>query len=558
MIRQRRAVSRLYVLVRRRFFAALRMTAPGFLLNEWRTLQRHLTTTQFYSCIRGRNSWTAVRRGTSPCTSIPNRRSLTSFAIATYGWILCAKRLTDREPQPSLACALIIHLRTSKRTSADEGVLEGSFHSGYATWFPLALIRESRYNRTRSFAGRHMEVCMVGRESDQRAAWVVVLVLLAASIAAPLNQFKVPPVMPLLMDDFHLSLAEGGSLMSLFALTGLFLALPAGFIAQKLGYKTVGLLAVCSVALGAALGALSRDTSLLLLSRVVEGTGTSLIAVVAPGVIAMWFVADKRGAPMGVWATWVPLGQALMFVAAPSLVGFGGWRTVWWFGCLYAVVSGFLFTVFVKPAPVKPSEGAGPGPEGPVTWRDLARVLRVRDLWLISLAFFCLNAASLGFITWVPTFMETAYGTPLSRSSLVISLSTTATMLVIPFSGWLSDRIGSRKIICVVPLLAMAVTWPLLLLDGELIVFVVVVLVGLSARFVPTGVFSGGTEVVGDPRLGGMSMAVIQVGQNAGMLMGPLAMGWLAEVTGYWPFAFAVAIPTCILGAIAAWLARIR
>jgi fucose permease len=65
-----------------------------------------------------------------------------------------------------------------------------------------------------------------------------------ASVAAPLNQSKVPPLMPVLMEAFQLNLSQAGMLMSFFALTGLILALPAGIAMQKLGTKVAGLVAL--------------------------------------------------------------------------------------------------------------------------------------------------------------------------------------------------------------------------------------------------------------------------------------------------------------------------
>lgn len=37
---------------------------------------------------------------------------------------------------------------------------------------------------------------------------------------------------------------------------------------------------------------------------------------------------------MGVWTTWVPVGNVLMFNAAHPLLESFGWQAVWWFGAL--------------------------------------------------------------------------------------------------------------------------------------------------------------------------------------------------------------------------------
>jgi hypothetical protein len=67
----------------------------------------------------------------------------------------------------------------------------------------------------------------------------------------PLNQFKAPPIIPILMDALGISVTGAGLLMSVFAVTGLILALPAGFIFQKAGYRVTGLLAGGSTGAGA-------------------------------------------------------------------------------------------------------------------------------------------------------------------------------------------------------------------------------------------------------------------------------------------------------------------
>ena len=134
-------------------------------------------------------------------------------------------------------------------------------------------------------------------------AWVILLVVFLASVAAPLNQAKIPPLMPVIMDTFQLTLGQAGWLMSIFALTVLFLSLPAGIFMQKFGPKILGLIALGCLMLGSAIGVLSHNPSLSLFRRLIEGSGMGLIAMIAPAVIAMWFPPEKQGIPMGIWVT---------------------------------------------------------------------------------------------------------------------------------------------------------------------------------------------------------------------------------------------------------------
>ena len=54
-----------------------------------------------------------------------------------------------------------------------------------------------------------------------------------------------------------------------------------------------------------------------------------------------------------------------------------------------------------------------------------------------------------------------------------------------------------------------------------------------------------------------MAMAVIMVGQNVGMLLGPIVFGTLAQSAG-WTAAFAGLAVFSVLGLAAGWLAKVR
>ena len=72
---------------------------------------------------------------------------------------------------------------------------------------------------------------------NNKKAWLVFVVVYIASVVIPMCQFKVPPVMQLLINDLNINLATAGLLMSIFAIAGIILAVPAAVLLQKLGDK---------------------------------------------------------------------------------------------------------------------------------------------------------------------------------------------------------------------------------------------------------------------------------------------------------------------------------
>ena len=391
--------------------------------------------------------------------------------------------------------------------------------------------------------------------AQRTTAWLILAVLLLFSIAAPLNQFKVPPILPVLMDELGLSVSRAGLLMSVFALTGLVLALPAGLIYQKAGPRVAGLLAGGSVVVGAALGALSRSTGALLASRVIEGIGTSLMAVLAPAIIAQWFVARRRGTAMGIWAIWMPVGSVTMLFLAPALAQWAGWRAVWWLGAGYALLVLLLYLALVRPAPAVHSGMAVTRPAGEGV--TAVRVLRNRDLWLLSAAFAAQSAAAMGGFTYLSTFLTSRHGVSLAQAAWVASTGTLTGLVATPACGLVSDRIGSRKKPLVAGLAALAILAPLAGFVGFSGVVVLLALQGVVLGLIAPNIFAAAMEAAGDERQGGLAMAIIMVGQNAGMLVGPLIFGGLVEGPG-WPVAFASLAVMAASGLLAGWLAKVR
>ncbi len=391
-----------------------------------------------------------------------------------------------------------------------------------------------------------------------RSSWFILFVVLLASVAGPLNQFKAPPVLRLLMDAFTVPVSKAGLFMSVFSFAGLILAIPGGFIFQKFGYRATGLIAALALVVGAAMGAASLNAGTMLTSRFIEGIGNSLIAMVAPAVIALWFSVEKRGKAMGIWSAFVPLGSIVMFSLAPFLAGRWDWQGVWWFGCLYALFVGFLFYLFIASEPPRLAAEEAPLPERSHTRSGLKGVLRNRDLWLLSCLWGCFSFCFTSFLTWTPTFLRDVHGLSLTRASFVMSAMAMLGIVGCPIAGWISDKAQSRKLVCLLPMMAMLALWPLASVAGSRFFVPLALTTGFLAGFPPTGVFAATSEVVREEGARGMAMGVIQIGQNVGLLLGPLVFGTIIQLFGGWQVAFWALVPVTALGIGAGYLARMR
>jgi MFS family permease len=181
--------------------------------------------------------------------------------------------------------------------------------------------------------------------------------------------------------------------------------------------------------------------------------------------------------------------------------------------------------------------------------------MRNRNLWLVSLLFCCYNFVFVSFLTWGPTFLQSVRHASIIRASHIIGVASIVNMLASPLAGFLLDKTGARKVMSALPLLVMAFLFPVSTMVSDNVFLALAAAVGFFGGSIPAGVFSSAADIVGDERLAGIAMAVIQIGQNAGMMLGPLIFGFVIESWG-WQVAFRALAPVGIFGTVCGLLAN--
>ena len=340
--------------------------------------------------------------------------------------------------------------------------------------------------------------------------WLILAVAFLVSVAAVMAQFAAPPLMPILMDQFGVGIGEASSLMSIFSITGLLLALPAGLVLQRFGPLVTGAIAMLSVIAGCVLAATTDDYGVLLISRAVQGVGTGLIGVTAPAVVAAAFPPERRGTPMGIWAMWVPVGGLIMYLVAPTLAAAYGWAAAWWLAAAVAAVGLVAYTVVLRRAGMTGAgQGSGSSAEAVA---ELRAGLGGRDVWLLVLSFALFAMAASAPNTFTTTFLAEERGLDLTAASLLAGLILAGAAIGSILGGTVSDRIGSRRRVIAGGLVLLAALLALpFLADGALIP-VSLLCLGLAVGAVPAAVFASVPEVVPHPHLTGAGMA----GDHAG------------------------------------------
>lgn len=359
-------------------------------------------------------------------------------------------------------------------------------------------------------------------------AWAVMWATFLASIAVVVNQFKVPPVMQALLTEFHLDLTLGGWLMSIFAVAGILLSLPAALTLDKIGAKLSGIIGLIFTIFGSLIGTFAKNATVLLIGRGVEGIGLGIIAVVAPAVIAMWFPPEKRGLPMGIWAAWVPVGSFVILNTAIPLTKIFGWQGVWWFSTIFTVIALVVYILVVTNPPITQGNKTKEKREKSVSENSFSLVSGLKNpaIWLLAIGFGSFGFVNAGFVTWGPSFLAERFNLSPEAANFYISLSPMVAIGGTVLAGWTIDKTKKPNLILIISAILTFILYGYgFLLSNLTLAIVWMVFLGLLPSFYPTTTFTLAPETMPTPLMAGLAMAVVNLMFNFGFMLGPPVVG---------------------------------
>jgi len=172
-------------------------------------------------------------------------------------------------------------------------------------------------------------------------------------------------------------------------------------------------------------------------------------------------------------------------------------------------------------------------------------------LWIVAVGFFMQTLDSTIVNTALPSMARSLGESPLNMHSVVIAYSLTMAMLI-PASGWLADRFGTRTVF--LGAIVLFVAGSLACANSQTLMQLVaarVVQGAGGAMLLPVGRLVVLRNVPRDQFLAAMSFVAIP--GLIGPLIGPTLGGWMVQAAS-WHWIFLINVPVGIVGAAMTWL----
>jgi predicted MFS family arabinose efflux permease len=374
---------------------------------------------------------------------------------------------------------------------------------------------------------------------------MICLVAVFGGISLALVQNKVSPVINVLIDTFQISMATAGLLSSIFTVMGMVMALPAAIILKKMGPKIAGVLALSCAIIGSIIGLLSDNIILLIASRVVEGSGVGIIAVLAPAVISMWFPPERRGLPMGIWGSWMMISQTVLFLVSTPIVEAIGWQGMWYLGLGSCVIAVLLFLLIVQSPPEQLNNAPVQGTE-----ISMLEGLKSAPSWLLAASAACFTFCSFTFVSWVTPYWTEVTGWPIESTRNWVSLLYFVEIIYAVIVGFILNKVRKRKELGIAGFVVYGlVGLSAFLVTQSPLVVALVFIFPIFDALIPCICWVVGPETARSPAYIGISLGILNIGLNLGTLLSAPISGWLIEQTG-WSAAGWCLLAAAILGSI--------
>lgn len=348
---------------------------------------------------------------------------------------------------------------------------------------------------------------------------VTFLVLLGLSMVAP--------ILPTYAESFDVSYTLVGFVVSAFAVTRMVLDMPAGLLSRRLDKKKIMILGLILISTSSILAGLAPTYVILIIARMIEGAGSALYVTTATVFLAQISGEEKRG-------QWMSLYMGMLLLGAIFGPTFGGViadaydiRAPF---IAYAILTG----VAVIPTLVLPRLTNSGNTTAPLVPReilhDMKQVLGAPSFLLVTFTIFTTFFLRTGVrSTLVPLYAANNLGLSSSDIGLILTLAGITTAISIVPMGSISDRVG-RKI----PL-------ALCLLSSALIILIIPYSLDLPGLLITMAIYGGViglsgpsaayiTDLSPKDKLE-VSMGLYRTISDAGFVVGPILLGFLADIT---------------------------
>jgi sugar phosphate permease len=377
---------------------------------------------------------------------------------------------------------------------------------------------------------------------------------------------------PAIMREFGLTKVTLGWSVSAFNWSYALLQVPGGWMADRYGPRIVLAGAMAWWSIFTAATGLSAGAYWLAFTRALFGAGEAAAFPAASRSLGPWLPESRRAFGQGFQHAGARFGAAVAPALVVVMMLHLGWREVFYLLGVLGIIGAVIWYYYYRdrpwehrgvnaaelrllpgrPAKLEPGAAAK---KATVPWR---LILRSRDLWYLSVMYFCYGWVLWMYLTWLPTYFSEVRSFTQLRIGVSASLPLLAATVTNAFGGWVSDKLTihwqdrrkGRIFVSVAgfSIAAVALVPGVLARDANTaLMWLVLALAGLELTVAVSWAIC--LDIGGN--FSGSVSGVMNTFGNLGGAVSAVAIGYLATFYG-WNYPFIVSSGLCVIAAFLA------
>jgi len=353
-------------------------------------------------------------------------------------------------------------------------------------------------------------------------------------------------LLPLIGKELGLSYSEIGFIMTCQFVAGAVSNIPGGMVVDTVGRK--GLLMAVSlfwVGFPYFLMSFTHSYWVLLLCVMLVGIGNNLWHPTAIPTLAQRF-PERTGLALSFHSMGGNVGDAFAPLAVGALLAFMSWRNIVILNVIPGVVMACLILFHFRRLRlgrakdrIDPEKHEGQSVKE--YFRGLSELLKNRELLMLSVGSGFRSMTQNGLMTFLPIFLAYEMGYSPFWVGVCMFVLQAAGFAATPVAGYLSDRMGRRRIL-MTSMLMTAVILALMAFAGRSLVFVFFIATLGFFLYAIRPVLQAWTLECTPKKMGGTSIGVLFGVQAIGSSIGPAIGGALADQYGLMAVFFFLAV----------------
>ncbi|MFF7709922.1 MFS transporter [Pseudomonas sp. NPDC007930] len=404
------------------------------------------------------------------------------------------------------------------------------------------------------------------RRLPSRRRWFMLSLLLIATIINYVDRVNISIAAPFMAKDLGLDKIQMGLIFSAFAWTYAFALVPAGFVADRLGSRMAYGASLITWSLATVGQGLAGGFASLFGLRLAVGALEAPAFPANSRAVTVWFPARERGIASSIYVCGQYLGTALFTGALLWLATTWDWRHVFYTTGAAGVLFGFIWLwLYRDPSACKKVsreeldyiEQGGALVQSSqqrtrFNWRQVAELLRYRQIWAICLGKFASTSALYFFLTWFPTYLMEERQLSTIKVGIFAVLPFLGATVGILLAGIVSDTLirkghslsFARKLPLVVGS-ALGMSIVLVNFTDSNAVCIAILTCAFFAQGIASASWAAVSEVA-PKELIGLTGGITSLAANIGGIVTPIVIGAIVQATHSFAYAF------WFIGAVAA------